>query len=415
MKSVLVHGGLAVLALIAAWMVWTDDDSGEASEESVELLDCDRLGHVALTSTEREVRIDRSEDDGNPLAWIRVQRLGEEAEDEEPKEYLAKEEAIEWTEGFEPFRAARSLGEVEEDLMEDLELNDESPVLAVHCAGGDSKEYRVGGATFGTRGQRYLQASDGGPVYLVDGAVVSQLQGAENAFAQRQLHTFEWPQVAQLELNIGDSSITMQQRDRAEARLAFWVDAADPETRNDTLGNWISRLRGLSVLEYLAADQGPGEELESSAEVSDVLRVSYSDGEGESIGSLELKRVEAPDLTYYARSETSRRWVKVPNSVARFVEDDGREILSLEAIVREEPSNESSPDAEGTEGTDPEGSSSEEGDTAEDGTAEDGTAEDGTAEGDTAEGDTAEGAAPEGAAPLNNGPAPVPGLPPGHP
>jgi hypothetical protein len=358
MKSAIGHGVAAAIAVFLAWQAWTDEESEEGSQETVAMYECDAVGAVSYATKQRTVRVERQGSGDDAFAWITLEPRAEDqvsdAAPPEPTQYLAnvktdpageRPTGTEWLDKFAPLEATRSLGTVDEELLTELELNDEAPILEVTC-GSQTLRYRVGTTTFGARGQRYLQSADGGDVYLVDAELLNQLSSAEASLVQRTLFTFEPQDVDRVRLSGDGREMTLLQRDRLNADAAVWVDANDPERRNDLYGNWMSRLDDLTVATYLPLDAEPGSDLdETGHERINVFTIEYKGEGGDDLDRLELVRIMAEEPAYYARSSTTRGWVKVAASVARQVENDGRQVLGMDPLPEPPPPIPTTPDA----------------------------------------------------------------------
>lgn len=358
MRSAIGHGVAAAIAVFLAWQAFTDETE-EGSEETVDLYECDAVEAVSYATKQRTIRVERRGSGDDAYAWITLEPRAEdqvsEAEAPEPTQYLANVKAdpegqrptgIEWLDKFSPLKATRSLGAVDDELLTELELNDESPVLEVRC-GDRTLNYRVGTTTFGARGQRYVQPADGGDVYLVEAELLNQLQSAEATLVQRTLFTFEMTELDTVRLSGDGREMTLLQRDRTNADAAVWVDANAPERRNDLYGNWMSRLEEFTVTTYLPTDAEPGSDLEDGAshERVNVFTVDFKGEGGSELDRLELVRIMAEEPAYYARTRTTRGWVKVAASVARQVENDGRQVLGMDPLPEPPPPIPTTPDA----------------------------------------------------------------------
>jgi hypothetical protein len=374
-KSVITHGVLAVGGLILAWIAWTEEVTEDVSPDAVELLDCsDGIESIALLSERRDTTVEaRGEDEDQRYYWITIERRSSNGESS-TKEFVGGDAVDELVEKLSPFRAERSLGRVDEDLLPELDLAPSPPEepeegeepreppewsptrLRLRC-GGDERTFVVGGSTFGLP-RRYLMNDDDeeSPVYLVDAAVVSDVEAAEHRLMQRELHRFEMSEVETLHVSAFDRERTLKHRHRSDPRRAEWVDAEEPDRRNELFGNWLDIFRRLTVQEFLAVDAEPGADLEpvpASHEV--VLELEYKDEGGEVLDTLELARVSSEPAEYYARSRATRAWVKVIRTVAQQIEDDARPVLGLEPIEREEPVESTPEDAAPPDGTETEG------------------------------------------------------------
>jgi len=345
-RSVIAHAVLAVGGLLMAWLVWTDQDTEERPADAVDIFDCspDDLTAVSFQTKNRNARLEVRADGDEKLYWITVERTPDRGEPS-TDQFVGGETVPDYIELIAPLRALRSLGDLDDDQLEDLELKDHPATFVMEC-GGQTRTWKVGGAAFGS-GDRYFRASSGGPVYFVAAGVVRELETAEFRLMQRNLQPTEWTEVETLQVRAFDNERRLMQRHRREPQQAEWVDAAEPDRRNELYGNWLELLNRLRVQSYLAPDARPGSDLEGvSAPPVPVLRLEYFDEDGDSLGTLELVRVDAQEPQYYAKSNATRAWVKVTASVARQIEDDVRPVVGLEPIHRQEPSPEPAPEAE---------------------------------------------------------------------
>jgi hypothetical protein len=239
-----------------------------------------------------------------------------------------------------PLRAVRSLGTTPADKVEVFGFDDIDTFLRIEC-GGKKLELGVGARTYGS-GHRYAKRMDDEQTYLVDGRLLMDLQSARVKFMQTAPHAFEPTDVdaARVQARGLDKRLLLRNR---KSKDASWVDAAEPDRRNELYGNWFQRLSRLKVKRYLDAGAGPGSDLQGDvSEPETVLTVDY-ELEGKPKGKLELVRVEAGGETfYYARTETTRRWTSMYDSIAKAVEQDvGLVVGAEEAPSEPEPPAES--------------------------------------------------------------------------
>lgn len=334
-RSIAAHSILAVGGLVLAYLVWTDD-SPEVSADEVTITPCDAddVTRVALTTEDKDVTLELRGEGAERVAWLTVVRRPAEGEPTTER-FVGSDAVAEWLATAAPLRARRSLGELSAEQLEGVGLDEPEGTLAFQC-GGASASFRIGGRAYGN-GDRYLRAERGGPVYLVASDKLAPLESAEFRLMERQLHTFEWREVVALRLRAFDQERELLQHNRLDEQRAEWVDARTPDRRDETLGNWLSRFPRLRVQSYLEPEAQPGadlSDLEESVAPERVMRVEYRGARGE-LGFLELSRVTgASELSYYARSETTRSWVRVPSSLAQQIEDDLRSMLGVAPLER---------------------------------------------------------------------------------
>jgi len=335
MRSVLVHGALALIGLALAYTTWSSAEEGGEEErpaEEVTISDCglDRFDSVELTTKTRQVKIERKRDRGAPVYWVTTTPVG--TRDNTSKRFVGGDEPLnEYMKNVAPFRALRSLGDVPRRTLKQLGLDHPDTRLDLRC-GGRTSRFNVGGSTFGA-GDRYARARSGGPVYLIAAATVRDAEGAEFRFMQRELHTFKLEDVDEARVESSGRNKRLLHRNRHNAEEAEWVDASEPSRRNELYGNWLDRVWRLRVQEYLAPGREPGTELHANTvRPTPVLTIEYT-GDGRRKGKLELVSVAArPGTEYYGRTETTRSWVKIPRSLAQQVENDARTMLGLEPL-----------------------------------------------------------------------------------
>ncbi len=378
-RSVMAHAILALGSLLLAYLVWTDEGTSAAVDE-VTVFECRPrdLSAVSLALDDKDIHVELTRDGDELDAWVVIERHPERGEGS--RERFAATDAIDQVlEQLAPLRARRSLGELGPEQLAEIGLDEPEGTLTLRC--GDREEsFTIGGRAYGS-GDRYARAGDA--VYLIGDERLEPIESAELRLMERRLHTFEWTEIAAVEVDAFERHKRLLQRNRLDEASAQWVDAERPDTRNELFGNWLGAYPRLRVQRYLEGE--PGSDLEGDAPApTSVMRLTFEGEGGEELGRLELSRVDASPAAYYARTETTRGWVRVPPSVAQAFEDDARPVLGLDPIDR-------TPEAA------PEGTAA----------ADDGSA----AEGESAEGESAEGdavPAPEGSA----DDAPPPGVPP---
>lgn len=333
-RAVLTHAILALGGLTLAYLVWTEE-AVEVSPDEVTLVDCDAesLTGVTLELSGQTTRLSIERDGDTTSTLFTVTR--EDDEGEAPSRFVGNPAALTFLEQVAPLRARRSLGELSDDVRAELGLDEPEGTLTVEC-GGESAAFSLGQGPFG-EGDRYAQNTDGGDVVLLSSANLLPLQSASAQLMQRALHTFQWSDVEAMTLRGFGVDRRLRQRNRRDTSRAEWVDAADPDRRNELYGNWFAGYARMRLQAYLAAGAEPGDDLDGSAEREPILRAEMFDEAGTRIGEMDLVRVSAPTAAFYARTETTRGWVRLPTSGAETFTENLRPVLGLEPEVREDP------------------------------------------------------------------------------
>ena len=341
MNRVAFHGALAALGLFLAWWAWTAEDAPQRPEGTVDVVECERVSRVSLESEGRDAVLERKGED-DAFFWVTADRKdGVQSTRTEFVGGAAAKKLME--ERLAPFAATRSLGEVSDaGALKELGFEETTSTLELRCDGA-THSFAVGTSAFGS-GDRYVRAKDG-EVFLVDGEIITDLESAEFRLMQRELVGADWTEVETLEVSGFGQQIVLRQRNRQDPHRALWVDAADPDRRNELYGNWLGRVRGLRVSDYLAPDAAPGSDLEDAGDAEPVALLTFKDAGGDTLETLRLVRVEAGEsVHWYGQSDATRSWVSLTPSVARQVEDDLRLVLGMDPLPEPVPVPASAPD-----------------------------------------------------------------------
>lgn len=368
MKAVLVHGLLALFGLIAAYQTWTRGEQDESPPGEVTVVECDTAAFVSLSlqSKDKKVVVEPKKSAKSDSYWFTIEKSkpekaasGEQTESKqtendtkskneervEREHFLANDKFSELMKWLVPLRAVRGFGKNSRELDKEFESNEEEeqPTLTLTC-GAEKHSFQVGSRTYGT-GARYVKNKATNEVFLFPGDVIRDLQSAKYKFMQRQLHGFKIKEVDKARVEAQTKTRTLVQRDRQDPKAAVWVDAAQPDRRNELYGNWFSQVAKLSAKEYLTADEQPGSDLEKTVgDVEPLLKITYSQ-RGQPLGWMEMVRVNAEgEEYYYARTETTKTWVVVLRSVAKLVAQDIAMVVGTEEQPTQPKSSNKTPD-----------------------------------------------------------------------
>lgn len=325
MKSVLTHAILAVGGLALAYFAWIAVDEKDVPETAVEVFDCDPKGLTKLTfsNDKRTVKVVPAKDGDARFYRIYVDEKNPDVKVKK-KEFVGSEDLDELLEDLNPLRAVRALGKVPKKEQKELDFKKDGPRLNVACKSGRI-DLEFGGLAYGVP-QRYARAKSDSKLYLFEDNLINQLKSAETSLMQRKMNRFEIKEVETLTVKGFGSSKKLLQRNRLVPRKAEWVDAQNPDRRNELFGNWLDRVDRLSAQKYLPKGAKPGSDEDSAGTGSTepVVELVYTSPGNRKLGTLEL--VKAGE-NYYARSSATRNWVKVSKSVAQQVADDAREVV----------------------------------------------------------------------------------------
>jgi hypothetical protein len=225
--------------------------------------------------------------------------------------FIGVKGANELAEKLAPLTAVREIGPLGSGRAEEFGFDKPEGTLKVKL-GGAEQVLVIGSATPGGQ-ERYAKREPGGTVYAVSGDLVQSLLGAESRLLERDFHGFEDGDVTRLRIaRSGKTREVVSMPDKKGA----WADAAQPTKLDETVGNWLTKVKRLSVNEYV--EKPPGALTPESA----VVRIEYFGG-AKTLGFLELYKLPAEKgHDYFARTENSRWPVKVLASAGEQVEQD---------------------------------------------------------------------------------------------
>ena len=221
-----------------------------------------------------------------------------------------------------PARALRDLGRLDPSRDADFGFDKAGTTYTVKC-GGQELVLTVAGRTYGNN-DHYVRDRKTGKTYLMLGQPFNDLQAAQYKLMQQELHTFRLDEVDEAIVTAGGRSKRLLQRDRALRGKAQWVDAAKPDQRNETFGNWLVRVAALNARSYMPRTSKPGDEADTPLPPPvTVLQIEYK-LEGKPKGKLEVARIDNPngERYFYARSEATATWVTLYGSAFKEVEAD---------------------------------------------------------------------------------------------
>jgi hypothetical protein len=323
-KGTLLHAavlGVSVAAAIGVWMrdkepralamgdvvVWSGHASdvekvtfeGKRRKVAIEAKK-DALGRYFVGTLEREAPPPRphAADAGAPPAPAKPTTIG----------FVSVGPGDKLAEALGTLKALRALGKVGDDRAAEFGLAEPEGTVTVTISGAERKLV-VGGPTPGG-GDRYVRLLSSGEVFVLKGEPLRNLESPDSLLLERELHEWKDAEVQKARVEAGGKSRDVVRGGAAGKR--FWADAASPETNDETLGNWMSKLERLRPSEFLVTDPEAKETL---------LRVEYTGSKP--LGFLEVIKVPGGDKpAYYLRTERTRLYGKVVASLAEQVQQD---------------------------------------------------------------------------------------------
>ena len=337
-RELLIHGALLVVAAVLGFAVWTHDDSASKVDDDlmaqvwpgkpadVQRVEWDGKAKVSLephhdgegtwyVTTVQKSQVTLKPDHGD--AKGKKDEKSSHAKPPKPEEktirFLAVDSAKQLVEALAPLRAYRALGNYDESRKADFGFEEPEGTLRV-TIGGRQHTLIVGGTTPGG-GDQYARDADNNTLYAVNGETIRNLTHAEQRLFERDLHGFDMDDIDALRVTYEGKTRTLK---RVSGSDKDWADADNPSVADETVGNWVDKVKRLQPSEYVEeppSGLGPN---------SVVVRIEYLEGRRHR-GFLELSRVkgEKDSTDYLVRTERTRKWfAKVLKSTAEQVEQD---------------------------------------------------------------------------------------------
>ena len=312
MKTLKVHGGLFVLAVIGALLTWTRDTTSEA-DAGLALVwerDTTEVLSVHYTAPEMDVRIQRRSDEDGPFLWG-IEIEGAEATD--TLEYPVGAPGNTLVGRLANLRVIRDLGPLSQEMMERFALDAASERIEVRFV-DEERVLMVGDSAFGGQ-DRYAVEPATGAGYVIASDITRPLSIGEGALRERWLHRFVDDDVATVRIAIPGGGT----REMARTEDGEWTEVGGSVT-DAAFANFMQRVDQLAIGGY-GAEPSP-------AGTRSLLRVDYLDEAGEEVGFVELFHDELSERDpYYIRSETTRIVAYAVTSLAERVEQGLGEIF----------------------------------------------------------------------------------------
>jgi len=203
-------------------------------------------------------------------------------------------------ERFAPLYGSRALGTLPKEKVAELGLADTPRRLEVTVKGA-RRTFKVSAASVSVSAPYLLDEADG-HVYLVPQTVVADLDAASARLVERRFHEFRQDEVDGFSVRAGDKERVFTQSGSFSA--GFKVAAkASPDKPDELAKAWIDRVWRFIPTEILGKGEDPADGQPQVEARVEFLR------SGNALGWLELARLGANGL--WIRTEHTAGWVKV--------------------------------------------------------------------------------------------------------
>ena len=219
-------------------------------------------------------------------------------------------------------KVSRVLGKLAKERLAEFGLDKTDQGTLDVMIAGKKHSLQLGEKTPGGN-DRYVQNLETGEAYVMAGSIANDLQSADSRLIERDFHDFGDEKLGKVVLQAGDKRREIV---RHGDEKDFWSRPESPETKDETVSNWMTKIDRLRVTNYVETpDPAPKPE-------DTVVRVEYVSQHGKSLGFLELVRQPAADAKdkteYLARSEHSRWFATVLRSSGEQIDQDLSSVLT---------------------------------------------------------------------------------------
>jgi len=332
-RQVAVQGGLALGALVLAYVTWQRGPDMAADE--VFVVDIGRNDLVSVRFEDQEkstwVELGHASDKSGPFISVRLgpqepsgkapddiakvdaktgAKAGAKVDAKKTPERLVRgsDAAEKLLERFAPLRASRGLGSLPAAKLKDLGLDNAKKNITLVLRNGQRKFALVPAPAGGS--EPYLRDEQSGQVFLVNRALLSDFQSAASLLVERHPHGFRLDEADRMVVSQGATRREfLIARGEGGVRLA---QVSTPDKPDSAFKTWHDRLFGAWPIDVLGKDETPSE---GAPQIE--LRVDYS-VRGRQLGFIELGK--AADLAtasgdakspLFARSERTLGWFKL--------------------------------------------------------------------------------------------------------
>lgn len=321
-QGALIQGGLAAVALGAAFVTWQRPVE-QGNEEAVVVVDASKstLERVHFEDGKRFVDLFKDSEGRpmvtqGPLATAEPVDAGTIDAGQLPdggavlasvppppsiplRTMRGSELAKSVLERFAPFKAQRALGVQSAEKQKEFGLQGRVRALEFHV-GGATRKFRVSDASAGLLGT-YVQDVNDQKVFLLTSGALAELDPNGQALIERKLHTFRLSEADEFTVTQGSKSKTYLVKEADIAQTVKIAPKDAPDKPDEFVRNWHDKVwQRLIVTEVLGQGEAP-----TAGTPQVQFRVEYT-FRGSKKGWVELATVGE---SMFARSENTAGWV----------------------------------------------------------------------------------------------------------
>jgi hypothetical protein len=334
-RSLLVHGGLLALAIVASAYVWTREKAPLGGENANAATvwggrpaEVQRIVYEAsgkkITLAARSAKNEEpwlfgtAEKDGPPVTPPPASSASGAPPAPPPpppklttifpsvglgatlKEFLA------------PLMAVRALGKFPADRAAEFGLEKRDVSMTVTIAGKDHKLY-LGSIAPGSSDWFALDPKNN-ELYVLKGDPLRDLDIADARLVEHNAHAWKDVEPSSLEIRFRGKTRTLVRG--SEGGKKFWADPATQDKADETAGNWMLKIDRIYISDFVA---------EPPTKSTPVVRIEYLSGKA-NIGFVEIVKTpgaEDPQRSdYWTASENTHLFGKIPQLLGEQIEQD---------------------------------------------------------------------------------------------
>jgi hypothetical protein len=344
MKSVAVHGALLMAALLTAFVTWTANDRPQPDNAAVVVWErgVNDVASVAFQSGPRTVELERrgtgdqahiwgKETAPEPVVPPAVPPVDTAAADTvaantvvapprlRTEEFPAGGRTDEVFALLAAMRAVRDLGDADDDKRRAYGLDKQDMKLTVRFRDREERVFVVGNTVVGGT-DRYALDTESDHIYVLGAELLQPLESGSSALRLAEYQSFEPGRIAAVAVRAAGVDRRMERRSAGSPPQVVWAEPGSDQP-DQAFSNFMEQLQQLWVSRF--APEVRTDSLDS------VLRIEYSDDDGDALGFLELFRSRgAPESRkYYMQTPRTMVPGEIYTPLGERIEQDAATLL----------------------------------------------------------------------------------------
>lgn len=275
----------------------------------------DITGLTLVTRTQTITMSMKKDTEGEQYPWFRIESKSS------TRAFVASDKTEKLVGKYARLKAIRSLGKnFSPEEIASLKLKSPMRRLVIKQGSGE-KTFELGGRTHGAR-DHYIRAKGGSEIYLIAKKTIADLESPEAQLMQRKVISAKLEDVSSALISNENKTIEILRKNRLSKKDAFWASKKEPEQRNETLGNYMSKLLSSTARSYGSREKPLKSE-------SFLLRMKLLDESGDVIDELEVSKGATKRPSYLVKSKATRQIAEIRRTLGEQLEQDLSTVLNL--------------------------------------------------------------------------------------